>query len=79
MSILVDEEKRDKLLEVLKDNGVDVRAFFIPLSEMDIYKKYAKDCYVSKRISKMGLNLPTSYEVKKEEVDKIVTLIASAI
>ena len=79
VSILVDEEKRDKLLEVLKDNGVDVRAFFIPLSEMDIYKKYAKDCYVSKRISKMGLNLPTSYEVKKEEVDKIVTLIASAI
>ena len=79
VSILVDEEKRDKLLEVLKDNGVDVRAFFIPLSEMDIYKKYAKDCYVSKRISKMGLNLPTSYEVKKEEVDKIATLIASAI
>lgn len=79
VSILVDEEKRDKLLEVLKNSGVDVRAFFVPLSEMDIYKKYANDCHVSKKISKMGLNLPTTYEVKKEEVDKIAALIDSVL
>lgn len=79
VSILVDEVKRDKLLEVLKNNGVDVRAFFIPLSEMDIYKKYAKDCNISKKISKMGLNLPTTYEIKEKEVAKISALISSAV
>ena len=79
VSILVNEEKRDKLLKILKDNGVDVRAFFIPLSEMDIYKKYARDCYVSKKISKMGLNLPTTYEIKEKEIAKIASLIASVV
>lgn len=79
MSILVDAEKRDKLLEVLKDNGIDVRAFFIPLSEMDIYKKYARDCHISKKISKMGLNLPTTFEIREKEVSKIASLISSVV
>lgn len=79
MSILVDAEKRDKLLEVLKDNGIDVRAFFIPLSEMDIYKKYARNCHISKKISKMGLNLPTTFEIREKEVTKIASLIASVV
>lgn len=79
VSILVSEEKRDELLIVLKNHGVDVRAFFIPLSEMDIYKKYAKDCHVSKKISKMGLNLPTTYEIKEKEIEKIVSLIDSVM
>lgn len=77
VSILVDEEKRDKLLTALKRNDIDVRAFFIPLSEMDIYKKYAKNCYISKKISKMGINLPTTYEIKEKEIEKIVSLIVS--
>lgn len=79
VSILVDEEKRDKLLTTLKDNEVDVRAFFIPLSEMDIYKKYARDCYISKKISKMGINLPTTYEIREKEITKIASVITSVL
>lgn len=79
VSILVDEEKRDKLLTTLKDNDVDVRAFFIPLSEMDIYKKYARDCHISKKISKMGINLPTTYEIREKEITKIASIITSAL
>lgn len=79
VSILVDEEKRDKLLKTLKDNEVDVRAFFIPLSEMDIYKKYARDCYISKKISKMGINLPTTYEIREKEITKIASVITSVL
>lgn len=79
VSILVDEEKRDAILQALKENGIDSRAFFIPLSEMDIYKKYAKECRYSKRISKRGLNLPTAYGISSEEIRKMADIIASQL
>ena len=79
VSVLVQEDKRDSVLTALKQNGIDVRPFFVPLSEMDIYKGYAKKCVKSKRISKMGLNLPTTYEIKKENVEKIKELIAAVL
>lgn len=79
VSVLVEEDKRDAVLLKLKQNDIDVRPFFVPLSEMDIYKKYAKDCVKSKQISKMGLNLPTTYEIKKENVGRIKELIAAAL
>ena len=79
VSILVDGNKRDTVIEKLKDNGIDVRAFFIPLSEMDIYKKYTRHCVVSKKISKMGLNLPTTYEMDIEKIHKISCLIKSVL
>lgn len=75
VSILVDEKKRDAVLRELKENGIDSRPFFVPLSEMDIYKKYARKCNNSKRISRMGLNLPTTYGVGSEEIEKIATII----
>ena len=79
VSILVSEEKRDRVLSVLKDNGVDVRAFFVPLSEMEIYGKYAANCIRSKKISNMGLNLPTTFGIKKAEINKMASLIESAL
>lgn len=79
VSILVDEDKRDAVLTELKNQGVDVRAFFVPLSEMDIYKDYARECSRSKQISKMGLNLPTTYEMDKEKIKNIISLINSVL
>lgn len=77
VSILVEDRKRNRILEKLKENGIDARSFFVPLSEMDIYRKFAKECKNSKRISRMGINLPTAYEVVKRDVKKIVELIIS--
>lgn len=79
-SILVDESERDNLMERLKDNGIDVRAFFIPLSEMDVYKEYAnEECPVSCEISKRGINLPTTFEVDGKAIDKIVDVIRGSL
>lgn len=75
MSILVPEEKRDDIIQSLKDKGIDVRAFFVPLSEMDIYKKYATECIVSKKISKMGMNLPTTSDITTDKIRRIVSII----
>lgn len=79
VSILVDEKKRDAILHALKENGIDSRSFFIPLSEMDIYKKYARECNNSKRISRMGLNLPTTHGIDNEEIKKMADIIASEL
>lgn len=79
VSILVEEAKRDSVLEKLKSNGIDARAFFIPLSEMEIYKKYATNCKRSRSISKRGLNLPTTYEMNEEKIRKIASLVASVL
>ena len=79
VSVLVDEDKRDAVLTELKNQGVDVRAFFVPLSEMDIYKDYARECSISTQISKMGRNLPTTYEIDKEKIKNIISLINSVL
>lgn len=79
VSVLVNEDKRDIILAKLKENDVDVRAFFIPLSEMDIYRKYALNCRVSRKISRMGINLPTAYEVNGESIERIRNMICSVL
>lgn len=79
VSILVPAECRDKIIKIFHENGIDTRAFFIPLSEMDIYKKYASDCNVSKRISRCGINLPTTAEITETSVEKIVDIIKEQI
>lgn len=77
VSVLVEEDRRDGILKKLKENGIDARGFFIPLSEMNVYKEYAKDCRNSRRISRMGINLPTTYEIRDKDIKKIVELIES--
>lgn len=79
VSILVEGRKRDQVLSELKEQGVDVRAFFIPLSEMAIYKQYARGCIRSKKISQQGLNLPTTYEVNRERIESIAAVITSVL
>lgn len=79
VSALIDSNKRDDVLEELKKNNIDARAFFIPLSDMEIYKKYARDCIISKKISKMGINLPTTYETNQEVIKKILAVICGML
>lgn len=74
VSILIEADKRDVFMAEMKQNGIDTRPFFIPLSAMDIYKPYARECKVSKQISQMGINLPTNYRVNQEIIRKIAEI-----
>lgn len=62
------DKDRDKLFEALAKQGVDVRPFFYPLSDMEVYKKYVHSSGVSKKLSARGLNLPTVQEVDYNKV-----------
>jgi len=59
---------REKLFLALNKHGVDVRPFFYPLSDMDVYKKYVHSSGVSKSVSDRGLNLPTINEINYDKV-----------
>ena len=79
VSITVDPQDRDGIMDALKKNSVESRPFFYTLSEMEIYRRYAADCPVSARISRSGLNLPTTYDMNNEKIDKIVAIIRSVV
>lgn len=75
VSVLLDEGlNKEEFLVTLKNNGLDARPFFYPLSDMEIYKPYCNvDTPVTKRLSKCGFNLPT-YESLKS-LDEIKTIL----
>jgi len=70
VSVLLDNSIcKDDYLKKLKENGIDARSFFYPLSKMDIYKPYCKsDTPIANMLSKRGFNLPT-YESLKSVKD----------
>lgn len=70
-----DLETREELLRSLADNNIDTRAFFIPLSQMEIYKNYVFSASKSERISQLGFNLPTSDVVTDDDIRMIAKIL----
>lgn len=78
VSILV-EKNRDLIIDKLKNNGIDARPFFYPLSRMPIYKSYVFSNGNSNFISDMGINLPTNNKINKEVIKKINLIIGKIL
>ena len=80
ITITVDNhEQRNKILSSFVNYSIDARPFFVPLSGMAIYKKYVFSNKNSTTISQLGLNLPTSYKIGDNEINRIVLAIEGAI
>ncbi|MFI3202187.1 MAG: aminotransferase class I/II-fold pyridoxal phosphate-dependent enzyme [Eubacteriales bacterium] len=79
VSLLIDEEYREECEKRLKENQIDVRPFFIPLSEMELYKKYTFSNEISSKISKVGINLPTAYDITEEMISRISLIIREVV
>lgn len=71
VSILIEDSNRDRYIKKFKEAGIDVRPFFYPLSEMEIYKKFVFTNTNSKIVSQKGLNLPDIFDNNKNIGDKI--------
>jgi perosamine synthetase len=66
--------KRDLIIERGVNHGIDLRRFFYPLCEMDIYKRYSKGDYlISSKLSKHGFSLPTHNDVDFDKISKSLT------
>ena len=70
-----DEGKRDEFMKKLKEKGIDTRPFFYPCSMMPMYSQKNFINPVSYEISKKGINLPSGYNLKKEDVKWIAKVI----
>lgn len=75
----VSREKRDVILEKLKDRGIETRPFFYPLSLLPMYE--CETGTVSDDLSARGLNLPTFNGITEDEIktvcDALLEVIAS--
>ena len=78
--IIVNKEEyglsRDELIELLKDNNINARKYFYPLTcDFECYKKYNANVPVAKNISNSVLTLPLYADLEIEQVDKICNII----
>jgi perosamine synthetase len=75
VSFLIDKDSnRSEYIDKLRGVGIDARPFFYTLSSMKIYKNYCRNnTVIAKKISSLGLNLPT-YESLKS-IDEIKNIL----
>ena len=59
------ETKRDDLIIKLKERKIDSRPYFYPVSDMPMYKK--ADTPITHKIYQRGINLPSYFDITKEQ------------
>lgn len=68
-------EQRDQLIKFLKDNSVETRPFFIPMTNLEIYSEHTSSTPVADELSKCGLNLPSYPELTNLDIEYITSVI----
>lgn len=69
--VQVPASARARLIECARRADIEIRPFFYPLSELPIYKRYARPCHNSIALSRTGVNLPTSNAVDDNVIEKV--------
>jgi len=70
---------RDKFMKYLEKNGIETRPFFYPVYNMPPYEKNDESFTVTQYISPRGLNLPSSPNLDKKDIDYIVEICSKKI
>ena len=69
---------REAFFELCKENGIDSRPFFFPLSSLPMFED-RKGNIVSYDIFERGINLPSYHDLEKSDASKIVNLLIKFI
>jgi perosamine synthetase len=81
-TILVDQQQTGldagELIEMLKGHGIDSRPIFPPMHMQPIYNN-GLELPVAERISAMGISLPSSPEIRDDEIEHICRFITSLL
>lgn len=67
------EKQRDELMKKLREKNIDTRPYFYPLSDMPMFEK--ADTPIAHKVYQRGLNLPSYFDIKREEVQYICEVI----
>ena len=78
-SILVEKEygiTRDALIQKLNEEKIEARPFFMPIHDMPPYKDCRHgDLSVTKELYELGINLPSSVGLKKDDIEVVCSII----
>jgi perosamine synthetase len=80
-TIVVDEciyFEREFVIEKFNEYNVDARVFFWPLSMLPMFEKKLENI-ISYGIYSRAINLPSYYDLKEEEIDRVVRLIKTLL
>lgn len=69
---------RNKLLSIFKENNIDGRVFFYPLSSLPMFDE-KKDNQISYNIFERGVNLPSYHELKMVDIQTVLNIIKKAL
>jgi perosamine synthetase len=70
-------ERRDRVIACMREQGVDSRPFFFPLSQLPMYG--GREHPVSAGLSENGFNLPTYVELQPEQVSKVCSVFLQSL
>lgn len=70
-------ERRDKVIATMREEGVDARPFFFPVSRLPMYGGGGNP--VSQMLSDNGLNLPTYVDLTIEQVGEVCSKFLTAL
>lgn len=71
------ESQRDELMLKLKLQGIDSRPYFYPVTSLPMYKSTKMP--MADKLSARGINLPSYFEITKDEVQFICTQLKEII
>lgn len=69
------EIERDIFMKYLRTRRIESRPFFHPLSDMPIYINNSQSTPVAHKVSSRGINLPSYYEIKTEDIGYICNCV----
>jgi perosamine synthetase len=69
--------KRDRFIKNLRSKNIDSRPYFYPLSDMPIYDEALTP--VTHKVYQRGINLPSYFDISKEQVEYICKVIKSEL
>jgi len=76
-TLILDEKfkcNREELLDIFKQNNIDGRVFFYPLSNLPMFEEKLEN-QVSYSIFERGINLPSYHEIKSDNLIQIISTI----
>lgn len=71
----IEHKKRDELAKYLKSNGIYTSLRYQPLHQINIFKKYSKNCRNAEKFFEKSLNIPIHQNLTNDEVDYIIDKI----
>ncbi len=70
-------ERRDLVISRMREQGVDSRPFFFPLTRLPMYRVDGNP--VSNMLSESGFNLPTFVDLRLEQVNEVCSIFLKAL